>query len=104
MIESDHESDDDHDNRRGRPWSKEEHLELLKLVRQFGEGNWKAIFDNSHILQERYKMAPSGTSHLRFATGGAVCDCFLNDVIEIAIVRILICAFAIIQSRTTCTV
>ncbi|KAL7539465.1 hypothetical protein ACHAXR_010606 [Thalassiosira sp. AJA248-18] len=41
------------------PWSVEEDMELVKRVREHGEGNWKAILDNSRILQGRYGNAPS---------------------------------------------
>ena len=41
-------------------WSVEEDEELKKRVRLHGEGKWKAILDNSSILQKRYEMAPSG--------------------------------------------
>ena len=42
----------------------EEDEELRKRVRLHGGGNWKGILENSSILQERYKMAPSGMFEL----------------------------------------
>eukprot|EP00571_Detonula_confervacea_P000961 CAMPEP_0172330226 /NCGR_PEP_ID=MMETSP1058-20130122/61291_1 /TAXON_ID=83371 /ORGANISM="Detonula confervacea, Strain CCMP 353" /LENGTH=1041 /DNA_ID=CAMNT_0013047431 /DNA_START=37 /DNA_END=3162 /DNA_ORIENTATION=- len=44
---------------RGNNWTLEEDLEFVKRVRQHGEGKWKTILENSFILQERYKTAPS---------------------------------------------
>ena len=44
-----------------KEWTAKEDWEIVKLVRRVGEGNWKVIFDNSIVLQNRYKFAQSGT-------------------------------------------
>lgn len=36
-------------------WSKEEDKELLKMVKQFGAFNWRAILKSSSLLRRRYK-------------------------------------------------
>ncbi|KAL7551550.1 hypothetical protein ACHAWF_014737 [Thalassiosira exigua] len=36
-------------------WTVEQDNELKKGIRIYGEGNWKQIYENSEILQERYK-------------------------------------------------
>ena len=51
---------DDRAHMISKGWTANEDEELEKRVRLHGEGNWKMIFDNSHILQQRYKAARSG--------------------------------------------
>ena len=41
-------------------WTLEKDIEFAKRVRLHREGNWKEIMENSPILQERYKTAPTG--------------------------------------------
>ena len=43
-------------------WTDEEDAELRRLVRNYGKGNWKAMLDNSPIMQKRYETAPTGKS------------------------------------------
>ena len=59
-IERD-EEDDSWDNRYSLVYSAEEKEKLQKRVRLHGEGNWKAILNNSKILQKRYKSKSLGT-------------------------------------------
>ena len=47
-------------HKRRQDWSSEEDAELRRLLRIYGKGNWKEILEHSSILQERYRMAPTG--------------------------------------------
>lgn len=58
--EVDSDEDENKDCQHKKPWTAEEERELRRRVRLHGEGNWMAIFENSRILQKRFKLTPSG--------------------------------------------